>query len=414
MTAHEAPIVSVIIPCYNHGHYLPYAVNSVLAQTFTDWEAIIVDDGSTDNTGEVAAQFTDPRIRYIYQENRGLAAARNAGIQVAQGDYLAFLDADDLWAPRFLERCLEVLGKREDIVGVYTGNYFIDHAGQVLPRTGLRVVEPNVLYDQLLCGGFFPPCTAVIRADVVRQLGTFDTHLVGRGTEDWDLWLRVTRTYRMQGIPELLAFYRVYPGSMSTNADGMHANRMAVLTKHFGPPEGDPRTWPAEKRTGYAFAYRATALGYIAQHEPDEGWQFLRRAVETDPAILARLDTFYELALGDQPRGYRGEAKLVDLARNGADMLRRLDDLFASAPPSVQALRGAAYGNAYLALAMLSDQAGDWAAARKYLQQAIWSYPPLLRNLAIGRRLLKLHLGRGVADRLRKVQITLSSDRNQQ
>ncbi|MDW8319665.1 MAG: hypothetical protein RMN53_17705, partial [Anaerolineae bacterium] len=181
-------------------------------------------------------------------------------------------------------------------------------------------------------------------------------------------------------------------------------NRMAVLAKHFGPPEGDPRTWPAEKRTGYAFAYRATALGYIAQHEPDEGWRFLRCAVETDPAILAQLSTFYELALGDQPRGYRGEARLVDLARNGADMLRRLDDLFVSAPPSVQALRGLAYGNAYLALAMLSDQAGDWAAARRYMRRAIRCHPAFLRDPSVVRRLVKLHMGRRLASSLRRAQ----------
>lgn len=99
------PEVSVIIPCYNHGHYLPHAVNSVLAQTFTDWEAIIVDDGSTDNTREVAAQFTDERVRYVHQENRGLSGARNTGIRAAQGAYLAFLDADDEWEPRFLRVC---------------------------------------------------------------------------------------------------------------------------------------------------------------------------------------------------------------------------------------------------------------------------------------------------------------------
>ena len=93
------PAVSVIIPCYNHAHYLCRAVQSVLAQTYADWEAIIVDDGSTDNTREVATRFSDPRVRYIYQENRGLSAARNTGISAAQGSYLAFLDADDELEP---------------------------------------------------------------------------------------------------------------------------------------------------------------------------------------------------------------------------------------------------------------------------------------------------------------------------
>lgn len=97
MTLADRCIISIIIPCYNHAHYLPFAVQSVLAQTCAQWEAIVVDDGSTDDTRTVAARFSDPRVRYHYQENQGLSAARNAGIRIARGDYLAFLDADDEW-----------------------------------------------------------------------------------------------------------------------------------------------------------------------------------------------------------------------------------------------------------------------------------------------------------------------------
>lgn len=404
------PTVSVIIPCYNHGHYLPCALNSVLAQTFTDWEAIIVDDGSTDNTRQVAAQFTDPRIRYIYQENRGLSAARNTGIRAAQGEYLAFLDADDEWEPHFLAVCVAVLSAENTLAATVTLTRFIDENGRVLPRIGGQVVGEQEFRSRLLAGGFFPVHAVMVKAEVVRTAGLFDEHLTS--LEDWDLWLRITANGgRMCSIPQPLARYRMVTGSMSTNAARMHANRVAVLAKHFGPSEGDPRAWPAEKRTGYAFAYRTTAIGYIMQGEPDEGWRFLRCAAETDPAILQRLDTFYELALGDQPRGYRGEAKLVDLKRNGAEMLRRLDALFASADPSVQALRSAAYGNAYLALAMLSDQAGDWAAARRYMRQAVRCSPALMRDPAVGRRLLKLHLGRRLVGCLRRTPTTLIVER---
>lgn len=394
------PEVSVIIPCYNHGRYLPHAVNSVLAQTFADWEAIIVDDGSTDDTRQVAAQFTDPRVRYIYQKNRGLSAARNTGIRAAQGKYLAFLDADDEWEPEFLAVCLAALSAQNTLAAVVTLARFIDENGRMLPRVGGRVVGVQELRSRLLEGGFFPVHAVLVKAEAVRSAGLLDERLTS--VEDWDLWLRITANGgQMRTIPQPLARYRVVTGSMSTNAGRMHANRMAVLAKHFGPPEGDPVTWSDEKRLGYTFAYRAAALGYIAQREPDEGWRFLRRAIETDPAILARLDTFYELALGDQPRGYRGEARLVDLQRNGAEMLRRLDDIFASASPPVQALRSIAFGNAYLALAMLSDQAGDWAAARQYMRQAVKSSPALLRSATHIRRLLKLHVGRGLVRVLR-------------
>ena len=104
------PTVSVIVPSYNHAHYyVSLAIKSVLAQIYTDWEAIVVNDGSTDETEAVFAQFTDPRIRYIYQENQGLSAARNTGIRTAQEDCLAFLDADDEWEPDFLRCCVDAL-----------------------------------------------------------------------------------------------------------------------------------------------------------------------------------------------------------------------------------------------------------------------------------------------------------------
>lgn len=118
-------------------------------------------------------------------------------------------------------------------------------------------------------------------------------------------------------------------------------------------------------------------------------------------ADLRRLETFCDLVRGDQPRGYGGEARLVNIESNGAEMLHRLDALFASADPPVLALKGPAYGNAYLSLAMLSDQAGDWSAARRYIRQAVRAYPALLRDRSIIRRLLKLSLGRGLVGQLR-------------
>lgn len=385
------PTISVIIPCYNHARFLSCAVNSVLSQTFTDWEAIIVDDGSTDNTRAIAAQFADPRIRYTYQDNHGLSAARNTGIRAAQGLYLAFLDADDEWDPRFLE--VTYRGVASSATMVVTLACFIDEQGAPLPAQGGQVLAPHEFRPRLLEGGFFPLHAALVRAESVRSVGLFDEMLTS--LEDWDLWLRITAIDEsVLTIPESLAHYRISTGSMSTNAARMHANRIAVLAKHFGPPIDEPANWPTEKQRVYAFAYRSAALGYLMQQEPDAAWRWLTEAARTWPPILSRLDTFYEFALGDQPRGYRGEVRGLNVAASGADLLHRLDALLGTAPAEVTAQRGPAYGNAYLALGILADQAGDWSLARGYLLRGLCAYPQLRRNRSVKRRLVKVLIGK--------------------
>lgn len=394
------PLVTVVIPCYNHAHYLPDALNSVLAQTFTDWEAIVVDDGSTDNTREAAQRFTDPRIRYIYQENQGLSAARNTGIEHALGQFLAFLDADDEWEPTFLAQCLSVLQQDKSLGFVYARTFFIDPQGHKLPQLGGQAVAGERFRERILMGGFFPVHAAIVRRSALENVGRFDTALTS--VEDWDMWLRVSAQYPVQSIDKPLARYRVYPGSMSTNAERMHQNRMVVLARLFGSDEGDPIEWGKEKRRAYGFAYRRAALGYIMQGEVDAGWQHLAQSVAIYPDLLNRLDTFYELILDNQPKGERGQAHLLDIETNGMNILYRLGRLFDEAGPELSGKRDLAFGNAYLALGMLSDQAGDWSQARQYLRQAIQHNPRLL-SLSFARRFVKLLLGKRLTIQIKKL-----------
>ena len=395
------PRISVIIPTYNHARYLACAVRSILSQMFCDWEAIIVDDGSTDDTAQVVRTFTDARLRYVYQRNQGLSAARNAGLALVHSPLVAFLDADDEWEPEFLSTCLSLFEQKPGLAGVYTRTRYIDGEGLLLPAVGGGVVPAEQLYDRLLEGGFFPPAAALISTQAVVDAGGFDDSLTS--VEDWDLWLRVAGQGTMVGIPDALARYRILSGSMSTDVARMHRNRMRVLDKYFGPPSGAPESWPSDKRRAYAFAYRAGALGHIQQQRRDEAWRILAEAVRVWPEMLTRLDTFYELICDDQPRGYRGQAHLLDIEAHGAQVRDCLDRLLA-ASSELRPLSASAYGNLYLAMAMLSDQAGRWKEARRHLREAVRSNPKLLGKAPVWRRLAKLHLGRNALEAVRHIR----------
>lgn len=397
-------MVSIIVPAYNHAVYLTFTLQSILAQTYTNWEAIVVDDESTDNTSEVVAQFADPRIRYIWQKNLGMAGARNTGIHAARGEFISFLDDDDMWYPDYLSSVTTKLLEYPDAGACYTGSQMVDSDGLPLYQQNTKVVLPVQMFDSLIERGFFPPCSVTVRRTCFENLGVFDQNL--QGYADWDMWLRIVQEYQFIGVPQVLVKYRIHSGGLSSNIQHMFTDNLKAVEKHFGPQEGLIQSWPALRRRAYGYAYLTAALGYIAENETDEGWRYLTQAVILYPAILQRLDTFYELALGNQARGCRGQVDLLDIQANGTDMLGRLDGLLTSALPDAQAMRGPAFGNAYLALAMLSDQDGQWGEARRYLLRAIQYQPALLRQTSVIRRLAKLLLGSRLTAQLRSATST--------
>lgn len=393
--------VSVVIPTYNRAGYLREALASVFAQTLPPWEVIIVDDGSTDNTEQVIRDAARS-VKFCQQAHKGVAEARNLGLENASGDLIAWLDSDDLWEPDFLAAIVPLLAQDASLDGVYTGITLIDTKGVRL-REATRVEPPDMLYAALIRNNFLATPSIVARKACYDQAGGFDSQL--RIAEDYDMWLRLARRHRVVGLPRPLVRIRVHASNTISDVDTFCQARLILVEKHFGALTGDSSTLSDASKVAYGYAYRAITTKYIESGQPTKGWPYLERAVALHPAILAQLDTFYELALGDQPRGYRGEATQEDIAANGAEMLRRMDILFASSSPPVQVLKGAAYGNAYLALAMLSEQAGDWSAARRYLIRAIRFHPRLLRDQLVMRRLFKLLLGQRLAGGLRRLSL---------
>ncbi len=206
-------LISIIIPSYNQGPYLSEALDSVLAQTYTNWECIIVDDGSHDNTAEVSGAYCakDSRIKYLYQDNKGVSAARNNGVAHSKGEYILPLDGDDKIAPKFLELTLQEIVKDRNIRVVYTDVQYFGERNDIykLPDFSLE----KLMGQNILC------ITALFRKEDFDKTGGFNDNM-REGFEDWDFWMSMFQdgegtAYK---IPQILFYYRIKPVSRNNTA----------------------------------------------------------------------------------------------------------------------------------------------------------------------------------------------------
>ena len=237
-----APVVSVVIPCYRQAHFLPEAIESVVVQTFPDWEIIIVNDGSPDNTSEVArsliARHPNRRISLVEQANRGLPGARNAGIRVAQGRYILPLDADDKLRPTLLEKLLRVLETRQEVGFTYT---HIQHFGAIDTEFPLPDFDRVTLVskDNIAC------VCSLFRKSVWEQVGGYN-EAMREGYEDWDFWIGcVEHGWEGYCLHEPLFLYRKQPHSMLADANQKRERLIAQIVRNH------PRLYDA-KTTAWA------------------------------------------------------------------------------------------------------------------------------------------------------------------
>jgi glycosyltransferase involved in cell wall biosynthesis len=225
--------VSLIIAAFNHARFLDAAIDSALAQTLGAVDVIVVDDGSTDDTPAVLARYAG-RIRVLRQPNRGLAAARNAGLAAARGTYVAFLDADDVMAPTKLAAQLEVL-ERSPTIGWTYCDVLIETVATRATVTaserfgyGARALD-GWLFPELIHGNFIPAIAPMIRRTALDAAGGFDERLTA--LEDWDMWLRLSLIAEARYTPAVLVTYRIRSGGMSEDRASMDRNRFCVLDK---------------------------------------------------------------------------------------------------------------------------------------------------------------------------------------
>jgi glycosyltransferase involved in cell wall biosynthesis len=234
-TATADPVVSIVMPTHNRADYIGAAIASVLEQTYADWELVIVDDGSTDDTREVVAQFLprDPRIRYVQEEeNRGIALSRNNGVARSRGRYIAMLDSDDAWgSPDKLALQVAALDAdpQLDIVGTWLE--YIDEKGE---RTGARLSHPTddaSIRAIQIHRNCFAQSSVMFRKDAFERAGGYDPHFVV--ADDHDLWLRMGRSRRFATLPRYDLLYRKHAGNITQTRRVKAAREsLEVLRRH--------------------------------------------------------------------------------------------------------------------------------------------------------------------------------------
>jgi glycosyltransferase involved in cell wall biosynthesis len=228
----NSPLVSIVIPTYNHAPMLQRALATVVEQTYQNWNAIVVNNFSTDNTLEVVAAFNDPRIQCVNFRNNGvIGASRNEGIVLATGKYVAFLDSDDTWFPTKLEKCVEILESGSDLV--CHAEYWIDESGKsrlVAYGPSEAATHHNLIYK----GNRISTSATVVRTALLKEVHGFDVAPELISTEDYDLWIRLAaKSDRFAFISEPLGEYHRHDNNVSANIEKHLAAELALLAKHF-------------------------------------------------------------------------------------------------------------------------------------------------------------------------------------
>jgi glycosyltransferase involved in cell wall biosynthesis len=251
----STPLVTVVIPTYNYAHFVTEAVDSALAQTYPAVEVIVVDDGSTDDTRAVLSRYGD-RIRYIYQENGGLSAARNTGIRAAAGELVTFLDSDDAFHPRKVELHVRYMLAHPEVALLAAGA-FIDPSEKWPELPPDPLAADPISLDSLVSKNQFG-CTVVVWRKYFDEVGYFDENL--RSVEDRDMWIRIAARHPIARLRAPLAYIRQHASSMSQDAAKMEHYDNMVLAKAFTLPELARR--PLLHRKARSVAAFSAALKY--------------------------------------------------------------------------------------------------------------------------------------------------------
>nr|MDO8044211.1 glycosyltransferase [Candidatus Baldrarchaeota archaeon] len=276
------PKVSVILPCYNGARWISEAIESVLNQTFEDFELIVVDDGSTDNSREIVTSYMDDkRVHYIYQKNRGFSAAVNRGLKESKGDLVGFICQDDLWLPDKLKLQVKYLSKHKDVGLVHTSCFDIDSQGRTIRIRNIEmpvVSSKEEFIEKLFLRNFIAFPTVLVKRQCFDQVGFFDEHMVG--FSDHDMWLRMAGKFNIGHLSRPLVKKREHEFQLSK------VRYIAVLRDEFLLVKKAINRYPFLKRAvprKLASLYYAWGMTLMQKGKIEEAKQKLFKAIRYQP-----------------------------------------------------------------------------------------------------------------------------------
>ncbi len=289
-------LISVIIPAYNSEKTIRETVESVFKQTFSDFELIVINDGSTDATLKIVSSIQDPRLKVFSYPNAGLAVSRNRGFSLSKGEFIAFLDADDLWTEDKLEAQLKALQDNPEAAVAYSWIDCIDESGKFF-RQGFHITENGDIYAKLFLIPFVTTGSLpLIRREALIEVGGFDESLAA--SQDHDMYLRLAARYNFVAVPRTQLLYRLSPNSMSTNIRRHEVTSVLVRERAF---ERAYKPLPPQlKQYSIANFYKDVTFRVLDMSANPlrglEAGRLLFKAVEYDPALV-RKRVFWKVLL---------------------------------------------------------------------------------------------------------------------
>lgn len=231
MDSHNSTeVVSIIMPCYNAQKTLAKTLDSIFSQTYTSFKLYCINDGSTDNTQSILDEYQNKfkdRMWVLSQKNKGQTISKNIGIQQSQGEYIAFIDSDDLWDPKKLDIQLSAMRADPEVGLSYTDGYYIDADDIQHEKIGIDPILQGQCFKRILMGNAIVASSVMIRRSIINKIGLFDETLTA--CENWELWTRIASVCPLKALPDPLTYYRRHDANMSHNFEKMVTNRLRVV-----------------------------------------------------------------------------------------------------------------------------------------------------------------------------------------